>query len=138
MAATSLGPPVSGAYITWCVSMDDAAANEDTNWGIDLPDGMTVTVIGVSISSSAAPTANINVRVGITSGGNEILTNKAPTATPTFRTCDGGSAVSGRVAVAAGGTLFVTVDLDGTGAADGVQVVIYAYVTAHATNIQSD
>jgi hypothetical protein len=138
MAATSLGPPVAGAYLAIPVSLDDIANSETTTVEVALPAGMTVTVIGVS-HYAASVTSDPLISVGTHADPDGILTELTPTAdTVTFATPNGALAVSSRVPISAGGNVKVTIAADSGDAAEGVCVTVWCYVTEHATNVQPD
>jgi hypothetical protein len=99
---------------------------------------MQVEVIAVSIGADSFTGTAALVQVGTAADPDGILTDLSVTAAAVNATLDGALLVNGRAPIAAGGDLQVTAATVAASTVEGLQVVITGYVTAHATNIQSD
>lgn len=123
---TSLGPPVVGAYV--CASMAVNAATTSTTFAgaVILPAGMAARIVGISVCGS-----------GLTDVPTVQLGSATTVAKYMAATNVSSVAAEGTIAVTtvpAGGTLVATVTNNTTAlSVDGVNVAVWMYVTAPAT-----
>ena len=138
MAATSLGPPVAGAYICNVITIDaNATTSTNKHAELDLPAGMQAVLIGVSVHAHSI-TSDPAIIIGTTADDDGYVTATNLTTTAAMITPDGALTASSRATIVAGTPIRVQVTND-TGDAHGVvNVGLWMFVTKHATNIPED
>ena len=138
MAATSLGPPVAGAYICPVITIDaNATTSTSKHAELDLPAGMEAVLVGVSVHTNNI-TSDPAVIVGTAADDDGYVVATNLTTTAARLTPGGALTASSRATIVSGTPVRVQVTND-TGDAHGVvNVGLWMFVTKHATNIPED
>lgn len=138
MGASKAGPPLAGGYV--CVNLE-IEANATTSTAkkqiMALPAGMTGQIIAISARARTV-TSDPAIEVGNTTTVNAYVTTANLTTAVQMLTLGGGSVVSGRGPVAAGGKIQVTVTNDPGDAVGVTDVAVWMYTEEHASNIPAD
>jgi len=138
MAATSLGPPVAGAYICPVITIDaNATTSTSKHAELDLPAGMEAVLLGVSVHANNI-TSDPAIIVGTAADDDGYVVATNLTTTAARLTPGGALTASSRATIVSGTPVRVQVTND-TGDAHGVvNVGLWMFVTKHATNIPED
>ena len=138
MAATSLGPPVAGAYICPVITIDaNATTSTSKHAELDLPAGMEAVLLGVSVHANNV-TSDPALIVGTAADDDGFVVSSNITTTAQRLSITGQLSASGRATITSGTPIRAQVTND-TGDAHGVvNIGLWMFVTKHATNIPED
>jgi len=137
MAATSLGPPVAGAYFCPVLSISNVLTNSTVIGRLKLPAGMTATLFAVSIQGDGLG-SDPAITIGTNASNAGILAATNITTAALVTAPSGGLAVSGRVELAADSVLRVAVVNDTGDSIKCANIGFWMWVRGHATNIPAD
>ena len=132
MAVTSLGPPVVGAYICPVIHVPlNSVTSTSETAALVLPAGLSAVIVGISIQGEGL-TDEPTIQVGSASTAAKYLASQAVSSVGAVT-----APVGTRPTVAAGGTISVAVANNTTASHGGVNVGVWMYVSAAATNSPS-